>query len=63
MLCNKCLIAQTSAYLKLAKNIGNEKTVRAVASINGTNMIGIMIPSHRIIGSNGNSLAMVVATT
>ena len=43
----------TSTYLQLAKNIGNEKAVRAVASANGANSIGIIIPCHRIIGSKG----------
>ena len=43
----------TSSYLQLAKNIGNEKAVRAVANANGANAIGIIIPCHRIIGSNG----------
>lgn len=43
----------TSTYLKLAKSIGNEKAVRAVASANGANSIGIIIPCHRIVGSNG----------
>ena len=44
----------TASYLQLAKNIGNEKAVRAVASANGANAIGIIIPCHRIIGSNGD---------
>ncbi len=43
----------TSTYLQLAKNIGNEKAVRAVANANGANSIGIIIPCHRVIGSNG----------
>jgi|GEM_PF-395763 len=43
----------TSTYLQLAKNIHNEKAVRAVANANGANSIGIIIPCHRIIGSNG----------
>ena len=43
----------TSSYLQLAKNINNEKAVRAVANANGANAIGIIIPCHRIIGSNG----------
>jgi methylated-DNA-[protein]-cysteine S-methyltransferase len=43
----------TSTYLQLAKDIDNEKAVRAVASANGANSIGIIIPCHRIIGSNG----------
>lgn len=42
-----------ASYLQLAKRIGNEKAVRAVASANGANAISIMIPCHRIIGSDG----------
>jgi methylated-DNA-[protein]-cysteine S-methyltransferase len=44
----------TASYLDLAKSIGNEKAVRAVASANGANAISILIPCHRIIGSNGH---------
>ena len=43
----------TSTYLQLAKNIHNPKAVRAVANANGANAIGLIIPCHRIIGSNG----------
>jgi len=43
----------TSTYARLAKDINNEKAVRAVASANGANAIGIIIPCHRIIGSDG----------
>ena len=43
----------TSTYLQLAKNINNEKAVRAVANANGANAIGLIIPCHRIIGNNG----------
>ena len=43
----------TSTYLQLAKNIDNEKAVRAVAGANGANSIGLIIPCHRIIGSDG----------
>jgi len=43
----------TASYLELSKNIGNEKAVRAVASANGANAISILIPCHRIIGSDG----------
>ena len=44
----------TVSYLQLSQNIGNEKAVRAVASANGANAISIMIPCHRIIGSDGS---------
>lgn len=46
--------AKTASYLELAKNIGNEKAVRAVATANGANAISILIPCHRIIGSDGS---------
>ncbi len=45
---------ETASYLKLAQNVGNEKAVRAVASANGANAISILIPCHRIIGSDGS---------
>lgn len=45
--------ATTSTYLQIAKDIGNEKAVRAVANANGANAIAIIIPCHRIIGTNG----------
>lgn len=43
----------TTSYLQLAKNINNAKAVRAVANANGANAIGIIIPCHRVIGSDG----------
>ncbi len=43
----------TSTYLQLAKDINNKEAVRAVASANGANSIGLIIPCHRIIGSDG----------
>lgn len=45
--------SQTMSYLELSKKIRNEKAIRAVASANGANAISIIIPCHRIIGSNG----------
>ncbi len=44
---------ETASYLDLAKKIKNEKAVRAVANANGANSIGLIIPCHRIIESNG----------
>jgi len=43
----------TASYLDLARSIGNEKAVRAVASANGANAISILIPCHRVLGSDG----------
>ena len=49
----KVAYGTTSTYLQLAKDINNEKAVRAVAGANGANAIAIIIPCHRIIGSSG----------
>lgn len=43
----------TRSYLEQAKAIKQPKAVRAVASANGKNRIAIIIPCHRVIGSNG----------
>ncbi|WP_282037552.1 methylated-DNA--[protein]-cysteine S-methyltransferase [Saccharicrinis aurantiacus] len=45
---------ETYSYLQLSKKLGNEKTIRAVASANGANAISIIIPCHRIIGADGS---------
>lgn len=42
----------TISYAELARRIGNPKAVRAVASANATNPISILVPCHRVIGSN-----------
>lgn len=42
----------TQTYLGLALSIDNPKAIRAVASANGANALAIIIPCHRIIGSN-----------
>ncbi len=44
---------KTLTYQALAGRIGNVKAVRAVANANGANAMSLMIPCHRIIGSNG----------
>ena len=44
---------QTISYLELAKQLGDEKAIRAVGTANGQNPIPIIIPCHRVIGSNG----------
>lgn len=45
---------ETCSYGMLAKKLNNEKAVRAVAGANGANAISIVIPCHRVIGSNGS---------
>jgi methylated-DNA-[protein]-cysteine S-methyltransferase len=43
---------KTATYLDLSKKLGNAKAIRAVASANGANALSILIPCHRIIGSD-----------
>ena len=45
---------KTISYLDLAKQLGDEKVIRAAASTNGKNKIGIIVPCHRVIGTNKN---------
>ena len=42
----------TMSYLELAQQIGDEKAIRAVAAANGANALALIIPCHRVIGSN-----------
>ena len=44
---------ETRSYRDIAEQIGNPKAVRAVGGANGANPIPIIIPCHRVIGSNG----------
>lgn len=44
----------TASYLQMAKRLGDEKTIRAAANANGKNPVAIIIPCHRVIGSNGS---------
>ncbi|WP_159246229.1 methylated-DNA--[protein]-cysteine S-methyltransferase [Tenacibaculum maritimum] len=45
---------KTKSYLEQAKSLGDIKAIRAVASANGKNPIWIIIPCHRVIGSDGS---------
>ena len=44
----------TISYKELAVRLGDEKVIRAAASANGANPLPIVIPCHRVIGSNGS---------
>ncbi len=44
----------TVSYADIAKRIGKPKAARAVGAANGRNPLPIVIPCHRVIGSNGN---------
>ena len=51
---NKIPFGKTVSYLDIAKRLGDENAVRAVAAANGKNPLWIIIPCHRVIGSNGS---------
>ncbi|MAO08204.1 MAG: cysteine methyltransferase [Alteromonas sp.] len=45
---------KTTSYQSVANRLGDPKVIRAAASANGKNPIAIIIPCHRIIGSDGS---------
>ncbi len=45
---------ETISYSQLAQRIGNPKAVRAVGLANGSNPIPIIVPCHRVVGSDGS---------
>jgi methylated-DNA-[protein]-cysteine S-methyltransferase len=45
---------QTRTYAEIARQIGRPKAVRAVGAANGRNPLPIVIPCHRVIGSDGS---------
>ena len=45
---------ETLSYKQQAERLGSLKAVRAVAAANGQNKISIIVPCHRVIGSNGS---------
>lgn len=44
---------QTASYLDIALALGDPKSIRAVGAANGRNPVSIVVPCHRIIGSDG----------
>lgn len=54
---------ETSTYKKIAQKIGNEKAVRAVGTAIGKNPIAIVVPCHRVIGSNGKMVGYAYGIT
>ncbi|PNQ74719.1 cysteine methyltransferase [Hanstruepera neustonica] len=45
---------KTISYLELTKKLGDIKAIRAVANANGKNPLWIVVPCHRVIGSDGS---------
>ncbi len=50
----KIPFGKTISYLELSKKLGDVKAIRAVASANGKNPLWIVIPCHRVIGTDGS---------
>ncbi|MEM6515564.1 MAG: methylated-DNA--[protein]-cysteine S-methyltransferase [Bacteroidota bacterium] len=45
---------KTISYLELSKQLGDVKAIRAVANANGKNPLWVVVPCHRVIGSDGS---------
>jgi len=45
---------KTMSYMNLSKKLGDVKAIRAVASANGKNPLWIVVPCHRVIGTDGS---------
>lgn len=45
---------KTISYMELSKKLGDVKAIRAVASANGKNPLWIVVPCHRVIGTDGS---------
>jgi methylated-DNA-[protein]-cysteine S-methyltransferase len=50
----KIPFGKTVSYMDIAKGLGDPKTIRAVGLANGSNKISIIVPCHRVIGSDGS---------
>ncbi|MGB6150818.1 MAG: methylated-DNA--[protein]-cysteine S-methyltransferase [Pricia sp.] len=46
--------AKTTSYRELSQALGDVKAIRAVAAANGKNPLWIIVPCHRVIGSDGS---------
>lgn len=45
---------KTISYMQLAINLGDKKCIRAAGTANGRNPVSIIVPCHRVIGSDGS---------
>lgn len=45
---------KTISYLQMSKQMGNPLAIRAIASANGRNNLWVVVPCHRVIGSDGS---------
>ncbi len=52
----------TKTYAEIARSIGRPKAVRAVGAANGRNPLPIVVPCHRVIGSDGSLTGFAAGT-
>jgi methylated-DNA-[protein]-cysteine S-methyltransferase len=45
---------KTESYMALSRRLGDVKAIRAVGTSNGKNKLAIVVPCHRVIGSDGS---------
>lgn len=50
----KIPFGKTASYQEVSNNLGDPKAIRAVANANGKNPLWIVVPCHRVIGSDGS---------
>lgn len=50
----------TVSYKFIAKKIGNEKALRAIGNANNKNKLLIVVPCHRVVGSNGKLMGFAI---
>ncbi len=50
----KIPFGKTRSYMDVSRALGDSKAIRAVGTANGSNKIAIIIPCHRVIGSDGS---------
>jgi len=51
---NEVPLGQTTTYLKISQKLGNPGAIRAVGAAIGANPILVILPCHRVLGSDGN---------
>ena len=44
---------KTVSYMQMAKALGDPKCIRAAGTANGKNQLAVIVPCHRVVGSNG----------
>jgi methylated-DNA-[protein]-cysteine S-methyltransferase len=51
---NEITFGRLSTYKQLASELGSMESIRAIAAANGANALSILVPCHRVVGSDGS---------